>query len=290
MTSESDGLYHSCNLISINVGVIFKDNLLKRVCKSAVRMLDSSIEVGSMPVIEAENSSKYLRNIGIGIVGLADWIAYKKYSYEENLNEIEALQEKIAWYCYEASIELAKEKGSYPAFNKADYSKLFGKTPEELNKISKNNFDWKKMQSDIQTYGIRNFLLLAIAPNTSTGIVMNATASWLPPQNKMSYQTLADINTPIVPRYLDSRWWYYKSKANYATEDLIKVSRRLQRWVDTGISLECYINPQLTNIKTISDEILDGFDKEEIKAIYYSLTIDPRNKDKERDVCVDCAN
>ena len=293
-TTETDSLYHSCNLISINVGIINDDKLLKRVCTGAVKMLDASVDTGTMPVLEAENSAKMLRNVGIGIVGLADWMAWNKYTYEENLDEIEALQEKIAYYCYEASIELAKEKGAYEAFEPELYDNgLFGRSAETLNKESKNGFDWVKLINSIKENGIRNFLLLAIAPNTSSGIVMNSTASWLPPQNKVSYQTLAEINTPIVPRYLGKRWWYYKAKSNYKAEDMLKVVRRLQKWIDTGVSSEVYINPLLTNIKKISDEILDGFDKGELKAVYYSLTIDPKEKDKKSQkeaVCVDCAN
>ncbi len=287
-TYYTNGMYHSCNLISINVGIIHDDKLLERVCSAAVNMLDASIETGTMPVPEAQNSAKYLRNIGIGVVGLADWLAWHKLGYEgeENLNEIEKLQEKIAWYCYTTSIELAKEKGSYPAYKSADYSLMFGKTPKDLKKDSLNGLDWVGLNQRIRNEGIRNFLLLAIAPNTSTGIVMNSTASWLPPQAKMNYQTLADMNTPIIPRYLDKRYWHYKGKWNYAADDLLKVARRLQKWVDTGISTEVYINPELTSIKKISDEILDGFDKGEIKALYYSLTISA----KERENCTDCAN
>ena len=292
LTTETDGIFHSCNLISINIGVIHDDKLLERVCRGAVRMLDASISTGTMPILEAEKSANWLRNVGIGIVGLADWMAWHKYSYETNLLEIEKLQEKIAWYCYEASIDLADEKGSYPAFNPESYDQgLFGKLAKELDKKSPNGLSWSNLIFKIQTVGIRNFLLLAIAPNTSSGIVMNSTASWLPPQSKMFYQKLADINTPIIPRYLGKRWWYYKGKFDYKTEDLLMVVRTLQRWVDTGISSECAINPALTNIKNISDAIIDGFDSGELKAIYYSLTIDPKNPETNHEAgCVTCAN
>ena len=286
-TTDTDSLYHSCNLISINVGVIFNDNLLEKVCKNAVRMLDSSIETGTMPVQEAQNSAEWLRNVGIGTVGVADWMAWNKFSYEKDLDELEKLQEKIAWYCYNASIELAIEKGSYPAFEPELYDNgLFGISADELIKESKNGFAWGNLIKRIQKFGIRNFLLLATAPNTSSAIVMNSSASWLPVHNKFSYQTLADINTPIIPRYLSKRFWHYKAKFDFPAENIIKVSRRLQKWIDTGISMEVAINPRLTNIKKISDEILDGFDKKEIKAVYYSLTVDGQHES----ACVSCSN
>jgi len=288
VTSESDGFYHSCNLISVNIGVCKTDKQLERACIGAVKMLDASIETGTMPVKEAQNSSQYLRNIGIGTVGVADWMAWNKYSYtnEEGLNALEALQERIAWYCYNASVDLAIKKGAYPAFKEANYDTMFGRPVQQLNDESLNNFDWKGLSDKIKSNGIRNFLLLATAPNTSTGIVIFSTASYLPPHNKFNYQTLADISVPIIPRYLKDRYWHYKGKFQYGAHELIEATKRVQRWIDTGISMEVCINPELTSIKQISDSILDGFEKKELKAVYYSLTIDG-TKDS---ACVDCAN
>ena len=287
ITTETDGLYHSCSLISLNVGVLLTDKELKSACSNAVQMLDLSIDNGEMPVLEAYNSSKLLRNIGIGVMGVADWMAHNKYSYENEAGQtaLIALFEKIAYYCYTESIELAKKYGSYPMYSQADYSKILGESPEVLTKESLNNFDWITLQNDIKTYGIRNFLILALAPNTSSGILMNATASYLPPHSKLNYQTLANMSTPIIPRYLKNRFWYYKGKYQYKAEDIIYITRKIQRYVDTGISMEVLINPELTNIKNISDAIIEGFHTGELKTVYYSLTIDTK-----KETCTDCAN
>jgi len=286
-TLNTDGIYHSCNLISVNVGVLLKDTSLKSACKNAVQMLDASIEGGVMPVKEALNSSNLLRNVGLGVMGVADWMAYNKLSYEKEADvlELEKLFEKIAWYTYEASIELAKDLGAYPKFKDANYSTLFGKSIDVLNTLSPNGFDWKEIQINIEQYGIRNMLLLATAPNTGSGIVCNSTASYQPPHNKFNYQTLADMSVPIVPRYLKTRFWYYKGKYQYPAEVLINVTKRLQRWIDTGISMEVLINPDLTKISTISNAVLDGFSKKELKAVYYSLTVDST-----KEACTDCSN
>ena len=287
VTTDTDGLYHSCSLISLNVGVLLNDKKLESACRTAVRMLDASIDCGTMPVLEADKSSQYLRNIGIGTMGVADWMAWNKLSYEKptDIDELEKLYEKIAWYCYDESVALAKELGKYPGFDEADYSTLFGINPNELTKTSKNGFDWNKMQQNIKENGIRNFLLLAIAPNTSSGILCYSTASYLPPHNKLNYQTLADMTVPIVPRYLKERYWYYKGKYQYKAEDLLNVTGVIQKWIDTGISAEVFINPDITNIKNISDTILKLFKNKELKTVYYSLTIDTK-----KEGCVDCAN
>lgn len=289
-TIESDGMYHACNLTSINVGNCVGPKAtekLKRACIGSVRMLDNSIDTGTMPVLEAKQSSYAIRNIGIGTVGVADWMAYNKLSYEkaDDLDELEKLQEQIAYYCYNASIELAKEKGAYPMFEYANYDKLFGKTGEELNAASLNGFDWIEVINRIKKYGIRNMLLLATAPNTSSGLVQNATASFLPPHSKFNVQTLAKISVPVVPKYLKTRGWYYKSKFHYNPVTLINATKRLQKWIDTGISMEVPINTELANAKEMSDAFLDGFLEGTLKAVYYSVTVDGKKLG-----CTDCAN
>ena len=170
-TTKSDGYVHSCNLTSINVANILNDyKLLKRACYAAVRMLDASITLGTMPIYEAKKSAEFIRNIGVGVVGMADWMAYNNFMYDtpEGMQAAESLFEKIAWYCYNASVELAIEKGAYPGIKYSNYDKLFGKeieVLEEYSKANENNFDWRGLQARIKDVGIRNMLILSPAPN-----------------------------------------------------------------------------------------------------------------------------
>ena len=283
-------LVHNCSLISINVANILNDDkLLERVCGNAVRMLDASIDLGTMPILEAKKSAELLRNIGIGVVGMADYMAWNKVHYDTDEGRLvaEKLVEKISYYCYKASIKLAEEKGSYPGIKYADYSKMFGKTPEELNKISPNGFDWVALQKDILAKGIRNFYLIAIAPNTSSGLVQGVTASYLPAHSKNNTQKLNGLIVPVLPKFIKERFWFYKTKFQHRVEEIIKLTRRIQTWVDTGISMELAINPDMSpDISSISKEILEGFKSKELKAVYYSITIDGKSEYK----CDGCAN
>jgi len=291
VTTETNGLYHSCNLLSLNVANFVKkdDKFISKICELAVRILDKSIDEGEMPVLEAKKSSQLLRNIGIGIVGLADYMAYyhKFYDKEDGQEFAEKFMEKISYYTYKASIKLAEEKGAYPLFRPENYTHLFGYKPEELDKMSLNGFKWSELIEEIKQKGIRNFYLLALAPNSSTGILMGVTASYLPVYNLEMYQTLNDLSVPILPKYIDEKLWFYKTKFQYHPRDIIKFTRRLQRWIDTGISMEININPAIAKINEISDAIIDGFISKELKGVYYSLTID---KKKEEENCVMCAN
>ncbi len=298
-TTETDGMYHSCNLISINLVkcVDLTDDEYYDVVYHAVDMLDKSIDLTSYPVKEAEYGSRRLRNIGIGFLGLADVMAYKglMYDTEEGRRFGAAEAERLTYYAYKASVELAKKRGSYPWFNPDNYDTLLGEDPKELNRLSKeytgNNFDWVGLQQDIKKYGIRNFLLTAIAPNTSTSLVMGVMPSYLPVFNKFYYETLSGLNIPILPRFIKEKYWYYKTRTQYKVTDLIKFTRALQKFIDTGISMELNMNPNLNTIDEISNEIIDGFLSGDLKAVYYSTTLDRESKkDNKKQECIDCAN
>ena len=288
-TTYTNGLYHACNLTSINVVKLIdcSDDEIKDVVASGVRILDRSIDAGTFPVREAELSAIALRNIGLGILGVADYMAYykKDFAKEDGQNFMMSLMEKIAYYAYSESIELAKKEGHYPLFNPSNYKYgLFGKSYQELNKTSKevtgNNFDWRALGRDIRKYGIRNFYLLAEAPNTSTGLAMGVSASYLPVVVIDGTQELAHMVTPILPVFVKERFWYYKERFNYNMVDIVKYTRKFQYFIDTGVSMELNLNPDITRIDELSEAFLEGFKTKELKAIYYNKTTS----------CSTCAN
>jgi ribonucleoside-diphosphate reductase alpha chain len=279
-------LVHNCNLISVVfTNLVNKsDEFFKEVCEYAVFALDSSIDGGTSPVLEADNLSQLLRNIGVGAVGVADYMAYnnKLYDSEDGLNFLEKTVEKMSYFCYTASVELAKEYGAYPMFKPENYDKILGKDPELLNKLSLNGFDWVQLRKDIIEFGIRNFYLLAFAPNSTTGILMGASASYLPVYNKEMVQTLGDMSLPILPRYINKKYWGYKTKFQYHPKAIINATSVIQKWVDTGLSMELNISPEICKINEISDAIIEGFLDGDLKTVYYSMTVDG--------ACTDCGN
>ncbi len=292
-TVETDGMYHSCNLISINLvkTMNMTDEEYADVIYHATDMLDKSIDLSDNPTLEAKLGSSRLRNIGIGFLGLADVMAYKGLMYDTEEGRVYGMREaeRLTYYAYKASIKLAKKKGSYPWFKPENYDKLLGEDPKQLNewsKITGNNFDWVKLQSEIKEHGIRNFLLTSIAPNTSTSLVMGVMPSYLPAYNKFYYDTLAGIQAPVLPVFIKERYWYYKTRTQYRAEDIIKFTRYIQRFIDTGVSMELNLNPNLSTIDSIAEEIIDGFLSGELKAVYYNTT----PTDREKQECTDCAN
>lgn len=279
------GRTHTCNLISLNISAMSLSDIDK-YAKQAVRMLDNAIDVTTVPLIEGELLTQETRIIGVGMMGVADHLAYNKKSYETDQDYIENIFERVAYYTLESSIEIAQEKGSFGLFEKSSFAKgkFLGKTGLELQTQSlTKEFDWVSLLEKAKK-GVRNSQLFAVAPNTSSSLLCACSASYLPIFSKFSYETLDKMNVPVVPRYLTERFWYYKEYPNIPVHIIIELTTRLHLWADTGISAEMVITPEKDNIKDISDALLNGFSTT-LKALYYSRTI---NRDSVS--CVSCAN
>lgn len=133
--------------------------------------------------------------------------------------------------------------------------------------------------------------MVCCPPNTSTGALLGSTPSYLPVFNKYYNESMNKMNVPFTPKFIKDRFWNYHEAWTIPTEKIIKMTTQIQKWVDTGLSMELIINPDITDIKKISDALLFGFENG-LKGVYYSRTIqknDNRNG-KETSGCVSCAN
>ena len=161
-----------CNLAAVNLAEMADKETktvnfekLKQTVEVGVRMQDNVIN--ATPYFLEENKKQALgeRRVGLGVMGLHDLLIYceTEYGSEEGNKLVDQVFETIATTAYKTSIELAKEKGSFPF--------LTGETPEETNRLRNAFIEtgyMKKMpeeiRSDILEYGIRNSHLLTVAP------------------------------------------------------------------------------------------------------------------------------
>lgn len=92
---------------------------LREVVKIAVRFLDNIIDVNNYPISEIEEMTKKTRNIGVGIMGFTDMLIKLGvvYGSDESMDAAERIMEFINDEAHKASIDLGKEKGSFPAFH-----------------------------------------------------------------------------------------------------------------------------------------------------------------------------
>jgi ribonucleoside-diphosphate reductase alpha chain len=139
------------------------------VVATAVRMLDDVLEATPWPLKQQDDESKAKRRIGLGYTGLGDTLAMLRLRYdtEEARSGAARITEFMRDRAYLASIDLARERGAFPMFNKDLY-------------LSGGNFASRlpnEIKDRIRQYGIRNSHVLAIAPTGTISLAFADNAS-----------------------------------------------------------------------------------------------------------------
>lgn len=270
--------YSVCNLAAVNLAEMAdKENKtvdfakLARTVEIGVRMQDNVIV--ATPYFLEDNKKQALgeRRVGLGVMGLHDLLIYceTEYGSEEGNVLIDQVFETIATTAYRASVEIAKEKGSFPFLN--------GETTEETNRLRKAFIEtgyMEKMPADIKQAiletGIRNSHLLTVAPTGSTGTMVGVSTG-LEPYFSFSYfrsgrlGKFIEVKADIVQEYLDRHPeadpenlpnWFIAAM-DLAPEAHADVQCVIQRWIDSSIS------------KTVNAP--KGYSVEQVQKVYERL-------------------
>ena len=141
---------------------------LESVIKLAIRFLDNIIDVNKYVLKEIDINAHNTRRIGLGVIGLAEYLFAKgvRYGSERAVAEVERLMRFIRDAAYTASIELAIEKGAFPKFDPTQYGKA-----SFIRKLPAG------MRSDIKKYGTRNCTLMALAPTGTISLLTGYTSA-----------------------------------------------------------------------------------------------------------------
>ena len=150
-------------------GASFDFETFGAVAGVAVRMLDNVLEATPWPLPQQDAESRAKRRVGLGYTGLGDALAMLRLRYDtEGARAMAAkISESMRNSAYSASIELARERGSFPMFNKDLY-------------LSGGNFASRlpaDIKERIRKHGIRNSHLLAIAPTGTISLAFADNAS-----------------------------------------------------------------------------------------------------------------
>lgn len=249
--------YAVCNLAAINLAnMVDKDNCevdfdkLAQTVRTSVRFQDDVIDATPYFFDKNRIQATGERRVGLGVMGLADLLIYceKTYGSKAGNELVDEVFETIAVTAYETSIELAKEKGSFPF--------LIGKTDEETLELREKFIQSGYMRNmpehiraGVLKHGIRNSHLLTVAPTGSTG-TMAGVATGLEPYFSFSYfrsgrlGKFIEVNAEIVNEYLEKHPdasknnlpEFFVSAMELSPEAHVGVQCTIQRWVDSSIS------------------------------------------------------
>jgi len=244
--------YGACDLGSLNLTRFIErpfesesqinfDALLNAV-PDAVRLLDNVIDVSGFPLQEQQNNALSTRRIGLGITGLADALLMLgiRYGTQESLDLAAKIMRTITYAAYRSSIQLAEEKGSFPAFDKNLY--LQGQFVQTLP---------EDIRDAIRSRGIRNSHLIAIAPTGTISLLANNISSGIEPVFNAKYRrrlrsVTGSIDEYEVIDYACNSWQNDHGQSSLPpafvnaytlTPDIhLKMQAAIQPYVDSAIS------------------------------------------------------
>jgi ribonucleoside-diphosphate reductase alpha chain len=198
---------------------------VKNATYTAVRFLDNIIDINNFPDVIYKNYQEAFRTIGLGDTGMANMLTMLnlKYNSKEAREFIDKLKNFIAFNAYMASIELAKEKGSFPFLDKEKFIQS-----GFIQKHAAKYPEWEEVIDGIRKYGIRNAKLLSTAPTGTLSIVFgNNCSSGVEPIFDLEYERKVKVggqsedNIKIVKMQDYSYYlWKNTTKDNIVKEDV----------------------------------------------------------------------
>lgn len=228
---------------------------LETTIRNSVRLLDNVLDINHYPILETERVTKDSRRIGLGVLGLHDYLMKKevRYGSEKSIYEIDRLFKFIRDTAYIASIDLAQEKGAFPKYSKTQYNmaSFIRKLPAKLRMYLKEK-------------AIRNCTILS-APPTGTTSLLAEVSSGIEPIFALAYSRKDRVSERVYihPKYKE---WLTKQKkkipdwlvdvSNLLPEDHLEVQVAIQKYIDSAASktINC---PAGTTVEELSSLLLE---------------------------------
>ncbi|MEN6586441.1 MAG: adenosylcobalamin-dependent ribonucleoside-diphosphate reductase [Sulfuricella sp.] len=181
--------YGACDLGALNLTRFVREPFSSRAAPDldgigaaasiATRMLDNVYEASGFPLHNQAEAARATRRLGLGLTGLADALIMLgiPYGSAESFRLAGEIMGRIAHAAYRASIALAREKGTFPLFDREKYlqGEFVRSLPEDI-------------RQGIGRHGIRNSHLTAIAPTGTISLLAGNVSSGLEPVYDWRYQ------------------------------------------------------------------------------------------------------
>jgi len=266
-----------CNLSSINLSEYvlhpFEENAcfnldeLRKDLKYIVGAMDDLIDENqnNHALIEQKEASLKWRNVGIGVMGVADMLAKMQlvYGSDNSISTLHDIMHFIFVECLKYSVELGKLRGNFPGYSNKVWDSEFIKhnlSKDEINKLKKQNC-------------LRNSTLLSIAPTGSISTMLNVSGGiepWFSTTYTRKTVSLNGKETYYTVNIQTLQEWYDKFGNQIAVPDYfitaakipwkqrVKLQGKINECIDTAISSTVNL-PKETSIDTIEQLYLNAW-------------------------------
>jgi len=232
-----------CNLGSVNLARHISEGefdfeKLARTVKTAVKFLDRVVDINFYPIQQAADSNARWRPVGLGVMGLQDVFFRLRLAFdsEEAKKLSRRIQEEIYYHALETSCELAEQFGPHPAFQETWASE--GKLQFDMWGVKPENAErWEALRERIKKFGLRNSLLIAIAPTATIASIAGV------------YESIEPMVSNLFKRETLSGEFLQVNK--YLVQEL----KNLGLWSDSIRSEIKRMDGSIQDIKEIPEEI-----------------------------------
>ena len=258
------GAWAVCNLGAMNLSAYVKNEKFDfdsfgTDVRTAIRFLDNVIDDTHYFYKENEKVAKDIRRTGLGIMGIADaFIKMKiRYGSEESVKVANKIFSTLRDNAYIASSDIAGEKGTFPMYVKEKY--LQGYHVQALP---------KSIREKINKQGIRNAVLLTIAPTGTTSLIAGV-SSGIEPVYEFEYTHNGRLGKQLVFHSLYGEWKeahpgeerpvYFVGANDLTPEDHVKIQAVAQEYIDSSIS-KTVNAPNKHTVEDVKKLYMDAYD------------------------------
>jgi ribonucleoside-diphosphate reductase alpha chain len=213
-----------CNLGSVNLTahmttdasgkMILDHEKLQKTIRTAMRMLDNVIDINYYAVAKARNSNLKHRPVGMGIMGFQDCLHMQRIPYASDaaVKFADSSMEAICYYAYQASSELAAERGVYSTYKGSLWDR--GILPQDsvallaeqrggyLEVDDSSTMNWDGLRAHIKQHGMRNSNCIAIAPTATISNIIGVSACIEPTFQNLFVKSNLSGEFTVVNEYL----------------------------------------------------------------------------------------
>lgn len=267
---DAEGRDISCNLASLNIANVMKKGDFEDTVHTAIHSLTTVSDNTNISIVpNVRNGNEKSHSIGLGTMNLHGFLGSEKIHYgsDEALDFTNVFYATLRYHSLKASVEIAKEKGTFYDFDKSDYantnSQGYSKALENYTNGTWETFphtqrikemyheydqwypqqeDWQKLDKEIQEHGLYHAYLNANAPTGNISYVNNSTSSLHPIVAKIEARKQSGLGRVYYPAYglTNDNLEYYDDAYEIGYKAIIDTYAVAGKHVDQGQSLTLF--------------------------------------------------